>query len=47
MHSPHVNHPEHDPRSDPAYEHSLEAQLPGAGAILVLCLLFAVVLLAF
>jgi hypothetical protein len=45
MHSLSISPPEHDPRLDPAYEHSLEAQLPAAGAIAVLCLLFGVVLL--
>ncbi len=47
MHSPYVTHREHDPRNDPAYEHSLEAQLPAAGAMAVLCVLFGVVLLVF
>lgn len=34
-----------DPRLDPNYEHSLVAQLPGAGAIVALCLVLASVLL--
>ncbi len=46
MHSQPSDLSQANPRLDPVYEHSLDAQLPAAGAIAILCLLFGVVLLA-